>query len=104
MNDFSHGRLATILFRGSGKRERLLICAASVFLRNKMQKEIRAQLDSLTKTEPSFVEPMECLSVSKLPEGLGWIWEILCGPPHKISSVAPDVMWRWGRGFALGCT
>jgi hypothetical protein len=69
-----------------------------------MQKEIRARLDSLPKTEASFVEPMECLSVSKLPEGLEWIWEILCGEPHKTSSVAPDVMWRWGRGFALGCT
>lgn len=31
-----------------------------------MQKEIRARLDSLPKTEASFVEPMECLSVSKL--------------------------------------
>jgi hypothetical protein len=59
-----------------------------------MQKEIRARLDSLPKTEASFVEPMECLSVSKLPEGLEWLWEILCGPPHKISSVAFGVMWR----------
>src|SRR5689334_24671426 len=41
-----------------------------------MQKEIRARLDSLPKTEASFVEPMDCLSVSKLPEGLEWIWEI----------------------------
>jgi DNA ligase D-like protein (predicted ligase) len=41
-----------------------------------MQKEIRARLDSLPKTEASFVEPMECLSVSKLPEGLEWLWEI----------------------------
>jgi len=41
-----------------------------------MQKEIRARLDSLPKTEASFVEPMECLSVSKLPEGLEWRWEI----------------------------
>src|SRR6202047_3735229 len=41
-----------------------------------MQKEVRARLDSLPKTEASFVEPMECLSVSKLPEGLEWIWEI----------------------------
>jgi len=40
-----------------------------------MQKEIRARLDSLPKTEASFVEPMECLSVSKLPEGLEWLWE-----------------------------
>jgi len=41
-----------------------------------MQKEIRTRLDSLPKTEASFVEPMECLSVSKLPEGLEWLWEI----------------------------
>src|SRR5712692_6953975 len=41
-----------------------------------MQKEIRARLNSLPKTEASFVEPMECLSVSKLPEGLEWLWEI----------------------------
>src|SRR6266446_4232611 len=41
-----------------------------------MQKEIRARLDWLPKTEASFVEPMECLSVSKLPEGLEWLWEI----------------------------
>jgi hypothetical protein len=24
-------------------------------------------------------EAMECLSVSKLPEGAKWVWEILCG-------------------------
>src|ERR1700732_4105647 len=41
-----------------------------------MQKEIRARLGSLPKTEASFVEPMDCLSVSKLPKGVGWIWEI----------------------------
>jgi DNA ligase D-like protein (predicted ligase) len=41
-----------------------------------MQKEIHARLDSLPKTEASFVEPMECLSVSTLPEGLEWLWEI----------------------------
>src|SRR6202008_1382858 len=43
---------------------------------NKMQKEIRARLESLPKTEASFIEPMECLSVSKLPEGLEWLWQI----------------------------
>src|SRR5690242_6479669 len=68
--------LQTILFPGSDQCERLLICPAFVFLRNKMQREIRARLDSLPKTEASFVEPMECLSVSKLPEGLGWLWQI----------------------------
>src|SRR5438094_9091162 len=41
-----------------------------------MQREIRARLDSLPKTEASFVEPMDCLSVSKLPAGLEWLWEI----------------------------
>jgi DNA ligase D-like protein (predicted ligase) len=41
-----------------------------------MQKKVRARLDSLPRTEASFVEPMDCLSVSKLPEGLEWIWEI----------------------------
>jgi hypothetical protein len=61
---------------------------------------MRARLESLPRTEASFVEPMECLSVSKLPEGLEWLWEILCGPPHKISSVASAVMWRWGVGLA----
>ncbi len=33
-----------------------------------MQREMRARLKSLPKTEASFIEPMECLSVSKLPE------------------------------------
>ena len=50
-----------------------------------MQREMRARLESLPRTQASFIEPMECLSVSKLPEGSQWIWEILCGGPHKIS-------------------
>jgi bifunctional non-homologous end joining protein LigD len=41
-----------------------------------MNKEIRKRLDSLPRSEASFVEPMECLSVSKLPAGAPWIWEI----------------------------
>ena len=41
-----------------------------------MGRETRSRLDSLPRTEASFVEPMECLSVSKLPEGLEWLWEI----------------------------
>src|SRR5215467_5606368 len=41
-----------------------------------MQEEIRVRLDSLPKTEATFIEPMECLSVSKLPGGDRWIWEI----------------------------
>jgi DNA ligase D-like protein (predicted ligase) len=41
-----------------------------------MHPAIGKRLGSLPKIEASFVEPMECLSVSKLPEGLQWIWEI----------------------------
>ena len=46
-----------------------------------MQKEIRARLDSLPKTEASFVESMECLSVSKLREGVQW----LCGDERYVA-------------------
>ena len=41
-----------------------------------MQKEIRSRLDSLPKTEASFVEPMECGLISKLPEGPDWNYEV----------------------------
>jgi hypothetical protein len=41
-----------------------------------MQKEVRARLESLPRKEASIIEPMECLSVSKLPEGNQWIWEV----------------------------
>jgi hypothetical protein len=33
-------------------------------------------LRSLPKTKAGFVEPMECLTVSKLPEGSKWLWEL----------------------------
>jgi DNA ligase D-like protein (predicted ligase) len=45
-------------------------------LKGAKQKEMRARLDSLPRTEASFIEPMECLSVSKLPQGHEWLWEI----------------------------
>ena len=41
-----------------------------------MQTELLKGLGSLPKREASFVEPMECLSVSKLPEQSEWVWEI----------------------------
>jgi hypothetical protein len=41
-----------------------------------------------------FIETMDCLPVSKLPDGPEWTYEILCDPLHKISSVAFGVMWR----------
>jgi DNA ligase D-like protein (predicted ligase) len=33
-------------------------------------------LQSLPKKDAAFIEPMECLSVSKLPEGSPWQWEV----------------------------
>jgi DNA ligase D-like protein (predicted ligase) len=41
-----------------------------------MQKEVRRRLESLPRTGATFVEPMECLSVAKLPAGANWIWGI----------------------------
>jgi ATP-dependent DNA ligase len=37
---------------------------------------IKRKLSLLPEKEATFVEPMECLSVSKLPEGSQWLWEI----------------------------
>jgi ATP-dependent DNA ligase len=33
-------------------------------------------LESLPQREATFIEPMECLAVSKLPEGPEWVYEI----------------------------
>src|SRR5713226_3434411 len=41
-----------------------------------MQKRLRTRLDSSPRKEASFIEPMECLSVSNLPEGPNWLWEV----------------------------
>jgi len=41
-----------------------------------MQRNMQARLASLPRTQASFIEPMECLSVSRLPVGGPWIWEI----------------------------
>ena len=48
-----------------------------------------------------FIESMECLPVTKIPEGPEWTYEILCGGPHKISSVAQAVMWRSAKQAAI---
>jgi len=36
----------------------------------------RSAINSLRLLKASFVEPMECLSVARLPEGSQWLWEI----------------------------
>jgi hypothetical protein len=51
---------------------------------------------SITESRPTaFIESMECLPVTKIPEGPEWTYEFLCRAPHKISSVAFGVMWRF---------
>jgi bifunctional non-homologous end joining protein LigD len=57
-------------------RVETLIHAEFGFLKNAMHTEIGKRLASLPKRQASFVEPMDCLSVSKLPAGSEWIWEI----------------------------
>ena len=41
-----------------------------------MQRTAKNNLHSLVVKKATFVEPMECLSVAKLPEGSQWVWEI----------------------------
>jgi ATP-dependent DNA ligase len=41
-----------------------------------MQRSAIHKLRSLPARKASFVEPMECLSVARLPEGPQWVWEI----------------------------
>ena len=43
---------------------------------------------------------MEFLAGDKLPEGLGWLYELLCNPQHKNSYVAQEVMLRDNSGSA----
>ena len=54
----------------------MLIWLGLVLLMHAMQTEHLKRLGSLPKTAASFVEPMECLSVTKLPEDSQWLWEI----------------------------
>jgi hypothetical protein len=70
-----------------------------------MQTKMRTRLDSLPRTEASFIEPMDCLSVSKLPESDQWIWEILCGGPHKTSYTHSGPSRRFATGWhSIGST
>jgi ATP-dependent DNA ligase len=41
-----------------------------------MQRSAINSLRLLPAKKASFVEPMECLSVARLPEGSQWLWEI----------------------------
>jgi hypothetical protein len=49
----------------------------------------------------AFIEPMEYLPMPHVPEGADCTYEILCGPPHKISYVALKVMLRTDDGLHI---
>ena len=51
-------------------RNTVIACAVD------MQRSAINKLRSLPAKKASFVEPMECLSVPRLPEGSQWLWEI----------------------------
>src|SRR5260370_24341366 len=89
--------LQTILFPGSDQCERLLICPAFVFLRNAMQRKMQARLASLPRTQASFIEPMECLSVSKLPEGAPWLLEIKLDGYRALAVKSPTGLTLFSR-------
>jgi hypothetical protein len=52
------------------------------------------------KEKACFIEPMLLVRAERLPEGVGWAYELLCCAQHNISSVALGVMWR-SSGNAL---
>jgi hypothetical protein len=60
-------------------------------------KRIDSELESLPKAKAAFIEPMLLLRSEVLPESAEWLYEVLCGGPHKSSSVASGVMWRSGN-------
>ena len=62
--------------------------------KEKRFREMKSRILSLPKRKAEFIEPMDCAPVTKLADGPGWVYEVLCGGPHKISSVAFGVMWR----------
>jgi len=43
-------------------------------------------LQALPACGAGFIEPMERWAVAQLPEESEWVYEILCGQPHKIFS------------------
>jgi len=62
-----------------------------------MQRKIQARLASLPRTQASFIEPMECLSVSRLPEGAPCIWEIKLDEYRALAVKSPTGVTLFSR-------
>jgi DNA ligase D-like protein (predicted ligase) len=54
-------------------------------------------LRSLPKTKAAFVEPMDCLPVSKLPEGSEWDWEIKLDGYRAVAVKSANVVTLYSR-------
>jgi len=55
------------------------------------------KLDSLPHRYAAFIEPMDCLPVSKLPEGADWVWEIKLDGYRAVAVKHDDGVAIWSR-------
>lgn len=49
--------------------------AESAILASSMSATNKKRQNSLPRREAAFIEPMECTLVTKLPDGVGWLYE-----------------------------
>jgi bifunctional non-homologous end joining protein LigD len=52
----------------------------------------KLKLTSLPQKSAAFVEPMECLAVSKLPSGSQWLWQIKIDGYRAIAVKSDDTV------------
>jgi DNA ligase D-like protein (predicted ligase) len=67
-----------------------------------MEKHVRKRLESLPTRQASFIESMECLAVTKLPEGPNWVFEIKLDGYRAIAvrvDGRPDLLSRRQKSF-----